>query len=97
MMMMTNTTTAEKFGKVRCPHCPWWIRSGHLSEGQVAKAHARHLASHAPLDSRPRRDYILPDLAIVTIILDHGEVAPNVTTFQLASGQVVSALLVEIR
>jgi hypothetical protein len=45
----------------------------------------------APVDTRPRVDYVLPDGAVVQVIHDHGEYHRPVIRFTLADGRIVLA------
>ena len=49
------------------------------------------LARPAPIDTRPRVTYVLPDGTDVAIIFDHGDVHPPTITFTLIGGKIVNA------
>lgn len=49
------------------------------------------------LDTRPRRDYLLPDASFVAVIHDHGETPRASITYALAGGRIVPAMLAPIQ
>lgn len=66
------------------------------SFNSASRTKAMEVAPVAPVDTRPRVAYILPDGTEVRIIHDHGQYAQATITYGLAGGRVVTAIRADL-